>query len=101
MSESLTRIRVSGFQSLNDVELEPGRITVLIGPNGGGKSNLLSAIQMVPVIDRQLLRRFVGQVGGASALLHYGPRVTQEITLRLEFEEATGGGHAYDVRLGY
>jgi predicted ATPase len=97
--KALTRIRVEGFRSLESIELAPGRVTVLIGANGSGKSNLLACLRMVSLMRAQSLRRFVGEAGGASALLHYGPRVTKELGLRLEFGETEAD--AYTARLGY
>jgi predicted ATPase len=98
----LTRIHVQGFRSLRKVDLRPGRLTVLIGPNGSGKSNVLSLLRMISLIRTrtQSLRNFVGEAGGASALLHYGPKVTQQIAARLEFSQE-GGENAYDIKLGY
>ncbi len=98
--KALTRIRVEGFRSLREVELRPGRVTVLIGPNGAGKSNLLSFLRMIPLLRTQSLGRFVGESGGASALLHYGPKATPQISLELEFSQQTGD-NAYHARLGY
>jgi predicted ATPase len=40
----LSRLRVQGFKSLEDIELTFPRLTVLFGPNASGKSNLLEAI---------------------------------------------------------
>ena len=98
----LKQIRVRGFRSLRDIELtdlEP--VTVLIGPNGSGKSNLLSALRMVTHMRSQSLRLFVGRAGGASDLLHYGPRETPEVSLRLGFETDAEACYAYDARLDY
>lgn len=102
MNRALTRIHVEGFRSLKDVKLElpPARPTVLIGANGSGKSNLLSVLRMVPLMRTQSLRRFVAEAGGASALLHYGPQVTREIGLRLDFSQ-DGSANAYAARLGW
>ena len=44
----LRRLHVQGFKSLHDVEVEFAPLTVLFGPNAGGKSNLLDALQVVP-----------------------------------------------------
>lgn len=99
-TKAITRIQVQGFRSLKSVDLEPGRITVLIGANGTGKSNLLSVLRMVPLMRTQSLRRFVGDAGGASALLYYGPQTTKEISLRLDFKQ-DGGTNAYAATLGY
>jgi len=43
----LRRIKINGFKSLVDVELELPRLVVLAGPNAAGKSNVLDAIQML------------------------------------------------------
>ncbi|WP_194869277.1 AAA family ATPase [Myxococcus sp. AB025B] len=97
--KSITRIKVEGYRSLQRVDLCPGRVTVLIGANGAGKSNLLSLLRMVALMRTGSLRRYVGEAGGASALLHYGPKVTKEIDVRLEFQGT--GANAYGARLGY
>jgi len=100
MSRGLTHIHVEGFRSLNDVDLEPGPVTVLIGANGSGKSNLIALLKMVALMRTGSLRRFVGESGGASALLHYGPKETPELTLRLEFDDE-GATNAYAASLGH
>lgn len=98
--KAITHIHAEGFRSIKSVTLNPGRITVLIGPNGSGKSNLLSFLRMIPLLRTQSLRTFVGEAGGASALLHYGPKTTREIGVRVEFEQ-DAGANAYCARLGY
>jgi len=96
----LTKVRVEGFRSLKHVMLDLTPITVLIGPNGAGKSNLLTALKLIPLIRTQSLRRFVGEQGGASRLLHYGPETTRETAIVLEFTD--GNAHmCYEARLGY
>lgn len=96
----LTRIQVQGFRSLRNVSLDLSQVTVLIGPNGAGKSNLLWALEMVRLLAYGGLQTFVGERGGASFLMHYGPRQTAAIELVLEFE-SSGRGNAYWARLGY
>ena len=60
----LTRITAQGFKSLMDIKnLALGRVTVFIGANGSGKTNLLEAIGLLGaamsgyVDDQALLRR--------------------------------------------
>ncbi|MBI2570963.1 MAG: AAA family ATPase [Candidatus Schekmanbacteria bacterium] len=96
----LNRIRVAGFRSLRDVSLELTPVTVLIGPNGAGKSNLLWALEMVRMLAFESLQLFVGERGGATYLLHYGPQQTAAIDLELELT-SDGGENAYAARLGY
>lgn len=96
----LTRIRVAGFRSLRDVTLELTPVTILIGPNGAGKSNLLWALEMVRLLAFENLQLFVGERGGASFLLHYGPKETPAMELELDFaSEALN--YRYEARLGY
>ena len=96
----LTRIRIAGFRSLREVTLDLTPVTVLIGPNGAGKSNLLWALEMVRMLAFESLQLFVSERGGASYLMHYGPRQTAAIELRLEFTTPKGD-KAYEASLGY
>lgn len=40
----ISEIRIQNFKSIHDLALKPGRVTVLIGENGSGKSNVLEGI---------------------------------------------------------
>ncbi len=40
----IRKIRIQGFKSILDAELEIGQVNVFIGANGSGKSNLLEAV---------------------------------------------------------
>jgi len=96
----LTTLRVAGFRSLREVSLELTPVTVLIGPNGAGKSNLLWALEMVRMLAFESLQLFVGERGGATYLMHYGPKQTAAIDLQLEFE-TDAGCNRYEARLGW
>jgi energy-coupling factor transporter ATP-binding protein EcfA2 len=103
MRPSLTRLTLRGFKTIRELkDFEPGRITLLIGPNGAGKSNLLAFFRM---LSRALtspgeLQRHVGELGGASALLHDGPQVTREIQAVL-IGQTESGGAEYDFTLSH
>jgi AAA15 family ATPase/GTPase len=43
----LNRLRISNFRSMDDVDFELSPLTVLVGPNAAGKSNILDALQFV------------------------------------------------------
>lgn len=43
----LKRVKIQGYKSLVDVELELQPLTVLFGPNAVGKSNMLDALQLL------------------------------------------------------
>lgn len=95
----LTKIHAEGFRSLRSVDLELGPVTVLIGANGSGKSNLLTLLQMVPLMRTQSLQRFVEERGRASSFLHYGPTVSSQMSVSLDFEERSRT--RYSATLGY
>lgn len=42
----IRQIEIEGFKSIDRLKFRPGRVTVLIGENGCGKSNILEAIAM-------------------------------------------------------
>ncbi|MHC5724522.1 MAG: AAA family ATPase, partial [Nostoc sp.] len=51
----LTRLKVSGFKNLVDVDVQFGAFTCVAGANGVGKSNLFDAIRFLSAIaDIQL-----------------------------------------------
>ncbi len=43
----ITRIKIDGFKSFSDFEVELAPFTVIAGANGSGKSNLLDAMQLL------------------------------------------------------
>lgn len=100
ITTKLSHIRVAGFRSLRDVSLDLTPVTALIGPNGAGKSNLLAALEMVRMLAFDTLQLFVSEHGGASYLMHYGPKQTAAIDLSLEFS-TDEGENSYEARLGY
>ena len=63
------------------MSVELGDITVLIGANGSGKSNFVDLIRLIEWMMRGDLQLFLGRSGGASTLLHNGPKTTEKIEL--------------------
>ena len=51
----LTRLKVSGFKNLIDVDVPFGPFTCVAGANGTGKSNLFDAIQFLSALANQTL----------------------------------------------
>jgi len=57
-------IKIEGFRSFKKVELEMPRLAVLIGPNGGGKSNLLDLLTLMAEAGRGELAVGINKRGG-------------------------------------
>ncbi len=45
--EKLTRLKVSGFRSIREIDMELGDLTVLVGANGSGKSNFVAFFNLL------------------------------------------------------
>ena len=56
----LETIRIQNFKSIVDLKLELGRVNVLIGENGSGKSNILEALAFLSAaVDDKLDHEFL------------------------------------------
>lgn len=83
----LDRISVKGYKSilgLQDFSLE--NLNILIGANGAGKSNFISVFKFLSQMYVQNLQVYVQRNGGADALLHYGRKKTDKISMEFFFD---------------
>jgi len=94
----LNRLILEGFKSIRTMDLHLSPLTVLIGANGAGKSNLLSFFRMLNAVSAGNLQRFVGEQGRANALLHYGRKRTPQMSATMEFD-TTNGKNTYKLSL--
>ena len=90
----IRELSIDGYKSIRKAKLELGMLTVLIGSNGAGKSNLISVFMLVRQIVDQKLQLFVGKHGGPDAMLHYGRKTTDSVGIGLKF-----GQNGYAFRL--
>jgi AAA domain-containing protein len=81
----LTSLRLAGWKSIRDAEIELRPLNVLIGANGAGKSNLVSFFKLTSEMMDGRFQEHVGTTGGAESLLHYGSKRTQVIDARFRF----------------
>lgn len=58
----LTRLHVSGFKNLVDVDLHFGAFTCVVGPNGAGKSNLFDAVRFLSALANHTLMEAAASV---------------------------------------
>lgn len=96
----LTQITVQGYKSIKDQTLDLGRLNVLIGGNGVGKSNLIGVFKFLRSIYDRDLQTTVGIAGGANALLHFGRKSTKRLRLKCTFQnEGEAKSHIYRIDL--
>jgi predicted ATPase len=86
----LTRLKVSGFKNLMDVDIRFSPFTCIAGANGVGKSNLFDAIQFLsalsdhPLIEAaRLIRDEGGKASDVRSLFH---RVGDDYDTEMSFE---------------
>ena len=98
MRDRLASITLKGFKTIQNMEgFKPRPLTILIGPNGVGKSNFISFFRMMSwmLSDPGNLQLYVGQQGGAGKLLHDGSGKTREIEAELTIETYRGDDQYY------
>lgn len=92
---SLNSMTLHGFKSIRELDkFELREVNVLIGANGAGKSNFVDFFRMLRTFADESLQKFVNQQGGGDAFFFMGPKITREITARLEF-----GQNVYQLQL--
>lgn len=89
----LESIEIEGFTSISSAKVALGRLNVLVGANGAGKSNFIHAFEMLGRMAAEELGLFVGLNGGASALMNVDSGESR-IRLRL-----SGPPNTYDAVL--
>ncbi len=82
---NLYKLKIEGFKSIKSQELEFAPLNVFIGGNGAGKSNLVSVFHFLRRIVDQELQTYTGEAGGANAILYFGRKKTDKLSMRIEF----------------
>ncbi len=68
-----TTLAVKGYRSLRDVVCRLGRVTVVTGGNGSGKSNLHKALRLLAACGQGRVASSLALEGGLSSVLWAGP----------------------------
>ena len=101
LGEGLERVRIAGFGSLADVTLHPGRLTVLIRRERLGKVERTARPAHGAAHVHGVAAAVRGRIrGGASSLLHYGPKRTKAVEIELDFVQQ-GKRNRYAAHLGF
>lgn len=73
----ITKVQIENFKSIEKLSLSLGRVNVLIGENGCGKTNILEGIAMAAAGDAKNLEEYLG---------NRGIRITSSAFMRSCFE---------------
>lgn len=91
------RLRIAAYRSIRALDLPLDALTVFVGPNGTGKSNLYRAMMLLAAAADGRLAATLAQEGGMPSALWAGKRRKGSVYLELG---VTLDRWAYDVRLG-
>lgn len=94
LENSLDHIYLTGYKSINNIDLRLNSLNILIGANGAGKTNFISLFTLLRNIMNGHMGVYVAKQGGADTFLHFGQQTTERIEIRLTF-----GVNGYNCRL--
>src|SRR6266478_2002725 len=85
----IRKVRVENYKSIPDLTLDLGRVTVLIGANGSGKSNILEAIALASAAAQNKLDN--------EFMTSRGIRATETRFMRSAFDKTSTSGQAIQI----
>ena len=100
-------VHASGYRSLRAIRFPVGRLTVFVGANGAGKTNLYRALQLLQAAAAGNLAEMLAAEGGMAAAMWAGVRNAKKparITLAVEFADASDPEttlYSYEVIAGF
>ncbi len=74
----LQEIEISGYRSIDDLKLELSNVTVLVGANGCGKSNIYQSINLIASAATGQFARRIAEEGGMQSIIWAGGRKKNE-----------------------
>jgi predicted ATPase len=74
----LAHVHVRGYRSLRDLFLPLTQCTLVVGPNGSGKTNLYRSVQLLADAAAGRLGRSIAEEGGMQSILWAGERRKDE-----------------------
>jgi len=98
----ITRLAISGYRSLRDVTLALGRLNIVTGANGSGKSSLYRALRLLSDVAQGRVVASLAAEGGISSTLWAGPeKFSREMKRGLQPVQGTRRSGPISLRLGF
>jgi predicted ATPase len=105
----IASVFAAGYRSLRSIRFPVGNLTVLVGENGAGKTNLYRALELLQAAATGTLARELASEGGMESVLWAGPRKAREpvrikLGVTLSAGAETDAGEApefgYEIEIG-
>ena len=84
-------IHLENYKSIKNTKIDLTNLNILIGANGSGKSNLISAFTFFNNILSCQLQNYVLDRGGVDAFLYYGRKASKDLYFDIQLMDYEGG----------
>lgn len=84
---AIKKVRISNFKSFKDVEIELGKLNVLIGPNASGKSNFIEIFRFLRDIVMYGLNNAIFMQGGVKYFRNVKIGSSRDFSLRIVYDQ--------------
>ncbi|MBI2880610.1 MAG: AAA family ATPase [Candidatus Tectomicrobia bacterium] len=96
----IKRVQIEGFKSFKKLDFEMKPLNVLIGPNGGGKTNFIDALKFIrEAAYEDLVEPYLRRGGSAGVVFRGLKEQNQRIKIALRFDWGPREGEAAPIRL--
>jgi len=104
----LSAVTIQNYRSVRSLSLPVEQLSVFVGANGVGKTNLYKALALLRSAADGTVTRAIAEEGGLESVLWAGPRSDRKpvrLVLRARFDELEYGveiglPHSYEVEIG-
>lgn len=95
----LQRVQIRNYKSIADCDVQLGRLTLLVGRNGAGKSNFLDALRFVSDSLETSLDHALKSRGGVAAVRRISTGHPRNVQIELQFElQDQQGKYGFELR---
>ena len=100
----LTDIHIAGYRSVRSIHFPVRQLSVLVGANGVGKTNLYKALELVHAAATGTLAEDIAAQGGLGSVFWAGERKASDaprLILSVGLEDIGGGPRDYALEIGF
>lgn len=101
---ALTDIHIAGYRSVRSIHFPVRQLSVLVGANGVGKTNLYRALELVRSAATGTLARDIAREGGLGSVFWAGDRKASEaprLALSVTLHDVADSVGRYDLNVGF